>query len=107
MKQQEEDKDSILNFYKKLIQVRTENKLAAIHGKFTMLFNADKKMLAYKKEKDGEELLVFVNLSEKTISSKKVEKVSKGYTQILTNIDSQQEGKIKPFEARVYKKENK
>lgn len=107
VKQQEGDKNSILNFYKKLIQVRAENKKTAIHGKFIMIFKSDKNMLAYRKQNEGEELLVFINLSENEISSKKVDKVAKGYKLILTNIDKQKEGKIKPFEARVYKKENK
>lgn len=107
VKQQESDEDSILNFYKKLIQVRAENKKTAIYGKFIMIFKSDKNMLAYRKQNEGEELLVFINLSEKEISSKKVDKVAKGYKLILTNIDKQKEEKIKPFEARVYKKENK
>ena len=58
-----------------------------------------------KKIAEKDELFVVVNLSKKTLSDRKVDKViQKGnYELILANMESTK-GLIKPYEARVYKK---
>jgi len=102
---EEKDPNSVLNFYKKVIKVRNENKETAIYGEFKMMYNGDNHMLAYKKIAEKDELFVVVNLSKKTLSDRKVDKViQKGnYELILANMESTK-GLIKPYEARVYKK---
>lgn len=102
---EEKDPNSVLNFYKKIIKVRSENKETAIYGEFKMMYNSDNHMLAYKKIAEKDELFVVVNLSKKTLSDRKVDKeIKKGkYELILANMESTK-GSIKPYEARVYKK---
>lgn len=102
---EEKDPNSVLNFYKKVIKVRNENKETAIHGEFKMMYNSDNHILAYKKIAEKDELFVIVNLSKKTLSDRKVDKeIQKGkYKLILANMESTK-GSIKPYEARVYKK---
>lgn len=102
---EEKDPNSVLNFYKKVIKVRNENKETAIYGEFKMMYNSDNHILAYKKIAEKDELFVVVNLSKKTLSDKKVDKeIQKGkYKLILANMESTK-GSIKPYEARVYKK---
>lgn len=102
---EEKDPNSVLNFYKKVIKVRNENKETAIYGEFKMMYNSDNHILAYKKIAEKEELFVVVNLSKKTLSDRKVDKeIQKGkYKLILANMESTK-GSIKPYEARVYKK---
>lgn len=102
---EEKDPNSVLNFYKKVIKVRNENKETAIYGEFKMMYNSDNHILAYKKIAEKEELFVVVNLSKKTLSDRKVDKeIQKGkYELILANMESIK-GSIKPYEARVYKK---
>lgn len=102
---EEKDQNSVLNFYKKVIKVRNENKGTAIYGEFKMMYNSDNHILAYKKIAEKEELFVVVNLSKKTLSDRKVDKeIHKGkYELILANMESTK-GSIKPYEARVYKK---
>ena len=102
---EEKDSNSVLNFYKKVIKVRNENKETAIYGEFKMMYNSDNHILAYKKIAEKEELFVVVNLSKKTLSDRKVDKeIQKGkYKLILANMESTK-GSIKPYEARVYKK---
>lgn len=102
---EEKDPNSVLNFYKKVIKVRNENKETAIYGEFKMMYNSDNHILAYKKIAEKEELFVVVNLSKKTMSDRKVDKeIQKGkYELILANMESIK-GSIKPYEARVYKK---
>ena len=102
---EEKDPNSVLNFYKKVIKVRNENKETAIYGEFKMMYNSDNHILAYKKIAEKDELFVVVNLSKKTLSDRKVDKViQKGnYELILANMESTK-GSIKPYEGRVYKK---
>ena len=102
---EEKDPNSVLNFYKKVIKVRNENKETAIYGEFKMMYNGDNHILAYKKIAEKEELFVVVNLSKKTLSGRKVDKViqKENYELILANMESTK-GLIKPYEARVYKK---
>ncbi len=102
---EEKDPNSVLNFYKKIIKVRSENKETAIYGEFKMMYNSDNHILAYKKIAEKDELFVVVNLSKKTLSDRKVDKeIKKGkYELILANMESTK-GSIKPYEARVYKK---
>lgn len=102
---EEKDPNSVLNFYKKVIKLRNENKETAIYGEFKMMYNSDNHILAYKKIAEKDELFVVVNLSKKTLSDRKVDKeIQKGkYELILANMESTK-GSIKPYEARVYKK---
>ncbi len=102
---EEKDPNSVLNFYKKVIKVRNENKETAIYGEFKMIYNGDNHILAYKKIAEKDELFVVVNLSKKTLSGRKVDKViqKENYELILANMESTK-GLIKPYEARVYKK---
>ena len=102
---EEKDQNSVLNFYKKVIKERNENKETAIYGEFKMMYNSDNHILAYKKIAEKDELFVVVNLSKKTLSDRKVDKeIQKGkYELILANVESTK-GSIKPYEARVYKK---
>ena len=102
---EEKDPNSVLNFYKKVIKERNENKETAIYGEFKMMYNSDNHILAYKKIAEKDELFVVVNLSKKTLSDRKVDKeIQKGkYELILANMESTK-GSIKPYEARVYKK---
>ena len=102
---EEKDPNSVLNFYKKIIKVRSENKETAIYGEFKMMYNSDNHILAYKKIAEKDELFVVVNLSKKTLSDRKVDKeIKKGkHELILANMESTK-GSIKPYEARVYKK---
>ena len=102
---EEKDPNSVLNFYKKVIKVRNENKETAIYGEFKMMYNGDNHILAYKKIAEKDELFLVVNLSKKTLSGRKVDKViqKENYELILANMESTK-GLIKPYEARVYKK---
>ena len=102
---EEKDPNSVLNFYKKVIKERNENKETAIYGEFKMMYNSDNHILAYKKIAEKDELFVVVNLSKKTLSDRKIDKeIQKGkYELILANMESTK-GSIKPYEARVYKK---
>lgn len=100
-----DDPDSQLNFYRKAIALRKENKEAAVYGKFVLHYPRDKRLFAYDKlGEDGSKLTVVINLSDKEISSAKAKKViGAGAKEILSNYGGTLGATMKPYEARVYK----
>lgn len=100
-----DDPDSQLNFYRKAIALRKENKEAAVYGKFVLHLPRDKRLFVYDKlGEDGSKLTVVINLSDKEISSKKAKKfVDNGAKEILSNYKGDMGSTLKPYEARVYK----
>ena len=63
VKQEENDEDSILNYYKKAIKLRKENK-TLVYGDFIKL-ESNKNILVYKRVLDNNEYLVIINLTSK------------------------------------------
>ena len=61
-----QDPDSILNYYKRLIQLRKENPVVS-DGKIEFLCCDCAEVFAYRRFLGGDELLVFNNLTEKEI----------------------------------------
>ncbi len=102
---QENDPDSQLNFYRKAIALRRENKESAIYGKFELHLPRDKRLFVYDKiGEDGSKLTVVINLSEKEVSANKVKKfIDGGAKEILSNYKGEMGSVLKPYEARVYK----
>ncbi len=100
-----DDPDSLLNFYRKAIALRKENKEAAVYGKFVLHLPRDKRLFVYDKlGEDGSKLTVVINLSDKEIPSKKAKKfVDNGAKEILSNYKGEMGSTLKPYEARVYK----
>ncbi len=100
-----DDPDSQLNFYRKAIALRKENKESAVYGKFVLHYPRDKRLFAYDKlGEDGSKLTVVINLSDKEISSAKAKKViGAGAKEILSNYGGTLGETMKPYEARVYK----
>lgn len=100
-----DDPDSQLNFYRKAIALRKENKESAVYGKFVLHYPRDKRLFAYDKlGEDGSKLTVVINLSDKEISSAKAKKViGGGAKEILSNYGGTLGETMKPYEARVYK----
>lgn len=100
-----DDPDSQLNFYRKAIALRKENKEAAVYGKFVLHLPRNKRLFVYDKlGEDGSKLTVVINLSEKEISSSKAKKfIDKGAKEILSNYKGEMGSVLKPYEARVYK----
>lgn len=102
---QENDPDSQLNFYRKAIALRRENKESAIYGKFELHLPRDKRLFVYDKiGEDGSKLTVVINLSEKEVSANKVKKfIDGGAKGIISNYKGEMGSVLKPYEARVYK----
>jgi alpha-glucosidase len=101
---QENDPDSQLNFYRKAIALRKEYKDAAIYGQFNLHLKGHKQLFVYDKiGEDGTKLTVIINLSAKTLSSKRALKyICPKSTEILSNYEGEIGAKLHPYEARVF-----
>ncbi len=64
VKKQQEEQDSLLSYYKKLIRIRKEEALADVmcKGGFDPLLEEEQGVIAYKRHYEGKELIVLVNL---------------------------------------------
>lgn len=100
---QKKDETSILNFYKKMIQLKKDNEVFT-YGTYDLLLAEDPQVYAYTRTLNQDKVLVIANLSVKPV---KVKGISVGiHNLILSNYDvNEQETTVnlQPYEARVYR----
>lgn len=99
---QKKDETSILNFYKKMIQLKKNNEVFT-YGSYDLLLEKDPQIFAYTRTLNQEKVLVIANLSVKPAKVKDVNIDLQSL--ILSNYDvKKQEGALtlQPYEARVY-----
>ncbi|RAK49902.1 glucohydrolase [Macrococcoides bohemicum] len=104
---QERKEDSLLNFYKKLIQLKKDN-LTLTYGSFDLIYPEDKNVFAYTRTLEDEQFIILGNLSHNKVTLKTDDKLNLAKEkQVLNNypIDKQSADvfTLMPFEARVYK----
>lgn len=99
-----EKPDSLLNFYRKAIELRKEYADAAVYGEFVLHMPKNKQLFVYDKlAADGSKLTVVINLSEKTAPSAKVRPfIADGAKEILSNYSEALGDTLRPYEARVF-----
>lgn len=102
---EQEDENSILNFYKKMIRLRSENE-TLILGKYNLLMENHKEIYAFTRTLENERYLVIANLSEKRPKYKSPFMLKKENL-LLNNYDCNEECVneflMKPYECRLYK----
>lgn len=105
VKTEQQDPNSILNFWKKLIKFRRDN-LACTYGAHVLLEPEHEQLFAYTKEYKGQKLLVVNNFSSETVKWSapqenlgKLERVLGNYEQ--TKVDDGAMS-LKPWEGVVY-----
>jgi oligo-1,6-glucosidase len=64
VKAQDADAHSVLNFVRKMIQVRKDNKAQLVYGKYILLDKANTQVYAYSREANGKKLLVLLNFTK-------------------------------------------
>lgn len=92
------DENSILNFYKKLIKLRKENK-ALIYGNFKEIFKASNEIGGYIRSLENENWAVLCNFTENQV---KVPEIDDRFV-ILSNLKSHEKGILKAYEALICK----
>ena len=63
---QDKDPDSLLNFYRKLVSFKLSDK-AALYGTYTELMKKSKELFVYKREYEGETLLVICSFTDRPV----------------------------------------
>ena len=106
VEKQEEDKDSILNFYKKLIKIRN-NSETLIYGSYDLILEEDENIFAYTRKLNNEKYIIITNLTNK--NAKYIyDKDTLSYENLVINNyevekhDDINEFILKPYECRVY-----
>lgn len=95
---QERDSDSVLHFYRQLINLRNQSK-ALQYGSYRQIWMEDAQIFAYTRELEGERYTVVCNMSGKPA---KLPERLQG-TQVLCNAapEEQDSAMLLPYEARV------
>lgn len=107
-KSQQEDDTSVLAFYKKLIALRKEKKIIS-QGTISFFAMEHEDILAYRRNLDGQELIICCNLRGRTVTLN-LEQGWNCYKKILGNYDraaetlASGEMRLEPFEIVVLEK---
>ena len=100
--QQEQDPDSILNFYRKAIRLRKELPVVR-YGNYREHFPANSKVYCYSRQMNGQKILVLCSFASKPVALP----IPKGFDLstgklILGNYSRICNKALRPYEARVY-----
>lgn len=101
-----DDKDSIFNYYKKLISLRKSNEII-VYGDYNLILEDDKDIYAYTRKLNDEILLVICNFSENIVGFSLPNNIKYNKNELLISnyiVETQliDEIRFKPYEARVY-----
>jgi oligo-1,6-glucosidase/glucan 1,6-alpha-glucosidase len=101
---EENDADSVLTFYKKMIKLRKNNPVL-VYGEYKPLEENSEQIMAYYRALDGEKMLTVLNFSKETA---KFAFGGKKHSLIISNYkdsfdDSADEIELEPYEALVFK----
>lgn len=105
-KEQINDKNSVFNYYKKLIDLRKKYEIV-VYGKYELILGDDEKVYAYLRKLNNEILLVICNFSNEFSKFDLPKNIKYSRKEILISnysVDSDKIEKIdlRPYEARVY-----
>ncbi len=96
---EEKDKDSVLNFYRKMIELRHSDD-TLVYGDFKLAKKKWKNVLTYYRISDKGTYFVEINL---TASVQKKPVTTNGFNKLITNVRLSDNDTLAPFEANVYK----
>ena len=99
--QQEQDPDSILQFYRKAIALRKALPVVR-HGSYQEHFPLDGKRYIYSRQMPGQKLLVICSFSDKEISMKVPGGFDLSTAKLALTNYVNQEVRLQPYECRVY-----
>ncbi len=104
---QDEDPDSVLNFYRRLTRLRRENPVF-VYGHFELQLREHAQVLAYTRDNSTSRALVISNLTGRSASCDIGEALMSGANLVLGNMKSLEQTKaetkleLAPYETRVY-----
>jgi alpha-glucosidase len=104
--QQENQPDSILTFYKKMIHLRRTNE-GLIYGSFKEYLTEHTQVYIYERALDNNRYLIMVNLTKEKASYSLPDEVEANWQLLLTNQGNrpfEKKGTLQPYEAQLFKK---
>ncbi len=96
---EEKDKDSVLNFYRKMIELRHSDD-TLVYGGFRLAKKKWRNVLAYYRISDKATYYIEINL---TPSVQKKPVTTNGFDKLITNVRLSDSDTLAPFEANVYR----
>ena len=103
--QQEQDPDSILNFYRKTIQLRKSLDVVR-NGSYTEYLQQSPHFYVYERKTDSEQLVVIASFSDKTRTLRVPSSLAMGNASLILSNYSDSESsrsiQMRPYEVRVY-----
>ena len=91
-----DDKDSLLNFVKKMLQIRKEYKDLFVYGDFKMVDLEDKQLFKFIKSNGNQKAFVVLNFSTDEVNFTHTD------GKLLVSNQEPKEGVLKPYEGRIY-----
>ncbi|AUJ32627.1 MAG: alpha-glucosidase [Liquorilactobacillus nagelii] len=93
------DQQSVFYYYQKLIKLRHQSDLI-VYGNYQELIPEDEEVFAYRREYQGQTLVVISNFTEKII--KRHLEMPTNKKLLISNYADDQADQLRPFEAKVY-----
>lgn len=91
------EKDSVYNYYKKLIRLRKENEIM-VHGRFNPLLEEDDHIYAYERLWEGEKIVVACNFTKEVQACDLFQGLEDG-KELISNYKEHKTGVLQPYEA--------
>lgn len=102
VKTQDADENSVLNYIRKLVKLRKENKDVLVYGAYTLLDKDNPAVYAYTRELNGKKFLVLLNFTAKEATVNTGIDISKA-KQVINNYSTAPvNGSLQPYQAVVY-----
>lgn len=98
---QEKDPASVLNYFRKIVQLRKDNPVL-VYGKYTLLDKNNPDVYAYTREWEGKKMLVLLNFSSKAAKANTGMDTNKAKLLISNYQTASADGTLQPYEASVY-----
>jgi oligo-1,6-glucosidase len=102
VKAQDTAANSVLNFVRKMIKLRKENKEVLVYGKYTLLDKDNANVYSYTREANGKKMLVVLNFTKNASSFNAGADLGKAKVLISNYAAASINGTVKPYEAVVY-----
>jgi oligo-1,6-glucosidase len=101
VEEQETRNDSVLNYFRKMIQLRKKN-LTLVYGVFELVDESNKQLFSYTRELENQKLLVVLNFSDREATLNTAISIE-GSTVLIGNYEEASKGILfKPYEAVIY-----
>jgi oligo-1,6-glucosidase len=102
-KQQQGDKNSVLSFWKRILQVRKQHDDLLVHGQYDDLDIENPDFFVFSKTWQGKKAMCICNFTDQKKALEFVEAVKgKKMNLLVSSVDACEETELAPYEGRIY-----